>query len=224
MLNNYLIYNNKNFVRKYNQNLADISNLAFYDRREVINLFPPLENKNVLDAGFGTGVFLEYFITQKAFVTGIDFSKEMHLVTKNKLKKDVKLYEADLNEPFVFLSDNQFDLIICTMVLMHIPNWDNILKEFYRVLKPNGQIIISLPHPLTDLEEGNNYFETKMVIEEWEDYEIQLQSYRKPLSSIFEEFKKHNFIINDLKEPKPLVNDEFSNIPWFIIFKLIKFS
>lgn len=41
--------------------------------------------------------------------------------------------------------DNTFDLIISSHVLEHVPNDKKALKEFYRVLKPNGQAVILVP-------------------------------------------------------------------------------
>jgi len=46
--------------------------------------------------------------------------------------------------------DNKFDLIISTSTLDHFPEIDIALKEFYRVLKPKGLIILTL-HNATNL-------------------------------------------------------------------------
>lgn len=43
------------------------------------------------------------------------------------------------------LSSNQYDLIIIWHVLEHIPNDVEAIKEMYRVLKPDGKILVSVP-------------------------------------------------------------------------------
>jgi SAM-dependent methyltransferase len=55
---------------------------------------------------------------------------------------DIVLQEQSNRLPF---DDSEFDLIICTQVLEHYPEPFEIVKEFYKVLKPNGKAIISVP-------------------------------------------------------------------------------
>jgi len=41
--------------------------------------------------------------------------------------------------------NNSFDAVLCTEVFEHIPNPIEALKEFSRVLKPNGRLILTAP-------------------------------------------------------------------------------
>jgi len=42
-------------------------------------------------------------------------------------------------------ADNSFDLIVCSEVLEHIPDYESVLAEIDRVLKPGGQLAVSVP-------------------------------------------------------------------------------
>lgn len=42
-------------------------------------------------------------------------------------------------------SDNFFDGILCTEVLEHVLDLEIVLREFHRVLKPEGILLISIP-------------------------------------------------------------------------------
>ena len=42
-------------------------------------------------------------------------------------------------------SDNTFDLIVCSEVLEHVPNFEKVLKECHRILKPGAVLLISVP-------------------------------------------------------------------------------
>ena len=42
-------------------------------------------------------------------------------------------------------SDNSVDLIICQEVLEHTQNFNKVLSEMYRVLKPKGQLYLQVP-------------------------------------------------------------------------------
>jgi SAM-dependent methyltransferase len=59
---------------------------------------------------------------------------------------------ADLNQPLPF-RDQEFDRIICNLVLGYVDDPLVTLKEFMRVLAPGGRIIISSLKPYADLLE-----------------------------------------------------------------------
>lgn len=43
------------------------------------------------------------------------------------------------------LESNQFDLILATDLIEHIKDDDSALKEIYRILKPNGHLVVTVP-------------------------------------------------------------------------------
>jgi len=47
------------------------------------------------------------------------------------------------------LKNDIVDMIICKNVMEHIKNFIAVMEEFYRVLKPNGKLIIDSPHGRT---------------------------------------------------------------------------
>ncbi|MDH5737254.1 MAG: class I SAM-dependent methyltransferase [Gammaproteobacteria bacterium] len=47
-------------------------------------------------------------------------------------------------------ADNTFDQVICSEVLEHIPNYEQVLMEIDRVLKPDGRLAISVPRYWTE--------------------------------------------------------------------------
>ncbi|MCL6416515.1 methyltransferase domain-containing protein [Aestuariirhabdus sp. Z084] len=47
-----------------------------------------------------------------------------------------------LNLPF---ADNSFDHVICSEVLEHIPDYQGVLQEINRVLRPDGLLVVSVP-------------------------------------------------------------------------------
>lgn len=53
-------------------------------------------------------------------------------------------YLADLNLPLP-IKDNFFDTVLCMNALEHILNINLTITEMFRVLKPNGKLIISVP-------------------------------------------------------------------------------
>ena len=56
------------------------------------------------------------------------------------------------------MADNSFDCEICFEVLEHVPNPEKALRELYRVLKPGGTLIFSVPHFLYLHNEPHDYY------------------------------------------------------------------
>ena len=119
------------------------------------------ENKEkVLDAGFGMG---QWFITlgqlnKRAY--GIEFSKERFNVVNDIvtfLKLDnLEIVQGTIEE--LLYEDNLFDAIFCYSVVL-VTDFKRALKEFHRVLKPEGKLYFNtngLGWYLYNLLEGHN--------------------------------------------------------------------
>jgi len=61
--------------------------------------------------------------------------------------KSENFRRADLNDDIPF-EEGQFDYVACLEGLEHIENLHHALREFHRVLKPGGTLVVSTPNPL----------------------------------------------------------------------------
>lgn len=98
-------------------------------------------HKKILDVGCGKGV-LDHFIrvTGGHDIYGIDKRIESnYAIDFNELK------ECDLEKEKFPYPINAFDYVFSKSVLEHIYNPENMIKEMYRVLKPNGTIVLMTP-------------------------------------------------------------------------------
>lgn len=111
----------------------------------VKSILDKLMPGSALDSACGTGRYSLILKKLGYKVTGIDFSPEMLAVAKKQIK-DVKFIESDLNKiPF---KGESFDLVLCGLGLNQIKDIGRPIKEFARVVKPGGRIIISSIHPI----------------------------------------------------------------------------
>jgi SAM-dependent methyltransferase len=102
----------------------------------------------VLDAGCGTGNYALALAREGFCVTGVDFAPGMLARAREKADGDVSgrvsFQQADLNSPLKF-PDGHFDHVISISVLQAVADPAFTLKELYRVLKPRGILLLSLP-------------------------------------------------------------------------------
>ena len=101
-------------------------------------------NKVVLDAGCGTGKYLEVLEKNSKEYIGIDLSNEQIKKAKLKsLKSNSKFICSNLSN--IPLNDKSVDLIVSCWVLgtiTDIEERNNVLKELKRVLKSDGIILL----------------------------------------------------------------------------------
>ena len=110
----------------------------------------------VLDVGCGEGRHsIAAWLEAKVDVTGVDLSEKDLQTAQERQQEAVQYLEGSeegrsisfqqanaLELPF---ADNSFDKIICSEVLEHIPDYQGVLAEIKRVLKPDGLLAISVP-------------------------------------------------------------------------------
>lgn len=108
----------------------------------LVEKYSKSRNLKILDAGCGTGGMTKK-LERFGDVTGVDINP---VAIKYSQKKNIKnLKKASVMDlPF---HNNLFDLVVSLDVLYHkMVNDDRkALSEFYRVLKPNGLVLIRVP-------------------------------------------------------------------------------
>jgi SAM-dependent methyltransferase len=83
-------------------------------------------------------------------------------------------------------NDNTYDAIVCSQVLEHVKRPDKVIKEFYRILKPSGQLFLTIPQCFGVHMPPHNYFNfldagIRFLVEEAGFWVVIIQ----PLGGIF---------------------------------------
>ena len=112
--------------------------------RTITNLIKT-SNLKILDAGCGEGHLIDLLHKKNNTNTyhGIDIT-ESALEQAKKRCPYSNLTVGNLEK--TQFQPNFFDIIICTEVLEHIYNYQNIITELKRILKPQGTLIITFPN------------------------------------------------------------------------------
>lgn len=99
----------------------------------------------IVDIGCGTGRVAERLVNLGRKVIAVDHSIGMLQKTVTKINSDllVPLY-ADARE--LPLQSASCDGVVCSGVLHHIQDWQQVLDEIARVLRPGGRLVIREPN------------------------------------------------------------------------------
>lgn len=103
-----------------------------------------LSDKEILDFGGGTGLLALPLAKQAKSVTLVDISERMleqaRLKANQQDIKNIQFLEQDLlANPL----EQQFDIIVVSRVLHHMPDLDATLAMFHHHLRENGQVLIA---------------------------------------------------------------------------------
>jgi 2-polyprenyl-3-methyl-5-hydroxy-6-metoxy-1,4-benzoquinol methylase len=113
---------------------------ALKRKLKLINSFNS-EEKNLLDIGCGTGDFLQISKDNNWNISGIEPNERARNIANKKTNNSV--FET---EQLLVFEDNSFDVITLWHVLEHLPNLEEHIAVFKRLLKPNGTLIIAVPN------------------------------------------------------------------------------
>jgi len=104
-----------------------------------------VEGKMVLDIGCSSGAITKKIAEKDHKILGIDVLKSSIDIAKEFSSHPNATYEVrDLvTNPF---PENSFDCILFLETIEHVENPAQYLKEFHRILKPNGRLILSTPN------------------------------------------------------------------------------
>lgn len=120
--------------------------------RELLTTAP---RGRALDAACGTGRHAEYLVELGYDVVGVDVSLAMLEIARAKVpsaRLEIGLLEA------LPLDDGSVDLVTCSLALTHVPDLAPVMREFARVLRPGGQVLLSDMHPITCMHAGGAAF------------------------------------------------------------------
>jgi len=201
---------------------------AYYERPAVLSLLPPVAELHVLDAGCGSGWYAEYLVEHGATVTAVDVSPKMVTLTRARLGGRAQVLRADLGQALDCLDDATFDLILCSLAMHYLKDWQAVFGEFHRVLKGSGVLLFSTHHPFMDFQlfQTESYFATELLEDEWSTGKVHY--YRRPLTAMTNALAEARFVVERILEPQP--TDEFREVdpegherlsknPWFIVIR-----
>lgn len=181
---------------------------AYYERPATLSLLPDVEGKHVLDAGCGPGVYAEWLVNRGAEVVAFDANEKMVRLARERLGDKAQIMQANLEQSLDFLRDGWFDIVVSSLVMDYVKDWEKVFAEFHRVLGEGGCLVFSMEHPYAKFDDHrgtSNYFEVEVMEDEWTGFGIvvQVPSYRRPLGEVINPLVRAGFILERILEPIP---------------------
>ncbi|MEP7028697.1 MAG: class I SAM-dependent methyltransferase [Candidatus Eisenbacteria bacterium] len=106
----------------------------------------PVAGREVLDAGCGSGFFVEHFLERGATVTGVDLTD----VAVERLGGRFPQARFQVGDLSTWRPDRPYDLVSCFDVLFHIVDddaWDAAMTNLADAVKPGGWLVFTEHFP-----------------------------------------------------------------------------
>ena len=207
----------------------------------TLELLGDVKGKKVLDWGCGSGIYAKLMTKKGAIVKGFDISEEMIKIAKRENPQLDLRIGSGLKIPF----KEKFDIVIASLALHYLNNWNKALKEVSRVLKRGGFFIFSSGNPVEESHKSvkcgkkkfhilDNYFTERKIYGTWRnirDKKIAVLAYHKTYETIINTILRSGFEIVDYKDCYPIKKskrlfpefyDEYTRIPFFCVWKVRK--
>ena len=126
----------------------------------------------ILDAACGHGEIDKYLVSKSYYnLFGLDINAER----VDSLSSFLNTVRAESIETTTY-DDEMFDVLLGLEMLEHVTDLDETIRAFYRVLKPNGILIISTPYKdMIDCKEHVRMFDFDKIAHIFNNYNFSIE-------------------------------------------------
>lgn len=212
----------------------------------------PLAGERVLDLGCGEGYFSRELARQGTRVAAVDLSEELLGYAQAREQEEglgIEYHQMSAAEIARHWEPAAFDLVTGCMSLQDMSEVQGVLHGAHQLLRPEGRMVFSVPHPGTDTsvrtwerdERGaklalriDRYFDSGPALCDWNmprlAYRWVTPYWRHTLEEWTAMIAAAGFLIRRLREPRPTAEqverrpelDDCSRLPYFLIFELVR--
>jgi ubiquinone/menaquinone biosynthesis C-methylase UbiE len=197
--------------------------LLDWQSKEVVNIYDELSlwsapfgqllmekipiklKSNLLDLGFGTGfplVELAQRLGSDSSIYGMDVWEEAIQRTKEKIRvlelENIKILSGSAEE--IPLDDDSIDIICSNLGVNNFEQFQQVLQEVHRVLKPDGSFCFTTNDNRT-FQQLYDVFTCAMEELGLDSSLVRIQqAHRKTSNKLIEEIQAHGFVLHEQSE------------------------
>jgi ubiquinone/menaquinone biosynthesis C-methylase UbiE len=174
--------------------MLDLDEVIFGELIENIDV----QNKKIADIGCGTGRHWKKIYEYKpALVMGFDVSAGMLNQLIQKFPSAVTQLTTD--NFFKTVTDSYVDCLVTTLTIAHIKNIEEAIASWSRILKNDGDLIITDFHPSMLAKGGKRSFSHGGI-------NLSVMNYVHPLDKVIRIFSQYDLTV--VKQVEKSVNEE----------------
>ena len=136
------------FYLRFVQNGLEVPYSVFHMGKNAILAFiGPVHGKRVCDLACGEGYFSRYLAGQGADITAVDISRVLLEHAWQQAGGLPIAFVQDDAQSLLSLAPDSFDIVVCNMALMDIPDIGRTFRAVRRVLRAGGCFAFAILHP-----------------------------------------------------------------------------
>lgn len=143
------VYDDPTFFEQYRKlRDADSGLNGALEQPALHALLPSMVDKRVLDLGCGFGHFARQARAAGAsYVVGVDISERMIADAIGRTSDDCIHFARSSIESFGS-ADSSWDVVVSSLALHYVCDYEGLLKNVARWLRPGGTFVFSVEHPI----------------------------------------------------------------------------
>jgi len=149
----------------------------------VVELLGDRRYDELLEVGFGSGIFLPELAARCRRLYGVDVHGNFDLVEAMLGQEGIQATLVDCPVQKIAFEDGRFDCVVSASVLEHVHDVDQAIDEIARVLRPDGVAVLAFPveNLLTDIALWITYIplNTRLKDEHVSDHRAILAAIRR---------------------------------------------